>query len=385
MGYQQDQKKKNTEKILEIIHRTQGISRIDIARELEIDRSTVTSIVPSLLEKGILTEIQLKPTGKGGRPPLLLQINKDFGYTIGMELHLGKYHAALLNLNGEIVSVYHGALPHEIFELGLNCKSILHHLEKQIVHSGIPIIGAVIAISGTIDPINNTIDSSFVFQMEKYDFQKQISNHFTYPVFVENDANACAWGELFPPWNRKHSSFLYLLARTTSYNMDQHIDTGMAIGIGVVANGYILYGSHNQAGELRSVFWKQTEGSRNQVSIPLKRLAKIHQDNGILKEFVEEILVTLSPVVSVIDPEAIIFGGDLKNDLPVIKEILDGSLSENYLASEQNKYSLDTPEKGDEEICAGAACMFLNRLFKQNYEHPLRKDMIAWDRIFQLV
>ncbi len=384
-GYQQDQKKKNISKILEIIHRTQGISRIDIARELEIDRSTVTTIVPELLKYGILREIQVKPNGKGGRPPIILQINKNFGYTIGVAINLKSYNVAVLNPYGEIVFVLHETLPHLFYEFRFNCTTILQGIEAQLQYTRIPIIGAVIAISGTIDPINNSIDRSFVFQLENYDFQKEISDQFNYPVFVENDANAGAWGELFPPWSKHYSTLLYLLASSTAYNMDKHIGTGMGIGIGLVVNGHMLYGAHNQAGELRSVFWEKTSGPENQVSIPLSRLAKIHDDDAVLQEFVEEILVTLGPIVSVIDPEAIIFGGDLKDKIPLIKEILDGSMVNNYLSVEREKYSIASSYKGDEEICAGAACLFLHRLFKQNYEHPKKKDIVAWERIFQLV
>jgi predicted NBD/HSP70 family sugar kinase len=252
-------------------------------------------------------------------------------------------------------------------------------------NTGIPIIGAAIAISGTINPMHNSIDRSFVFQLEGFDFQREISDQFPYPVFVENDANAGAWGELFPPWNKHFTSFLYLLARTTAYNIDMNIDTGMAIGIGMVADGRMLYGAHNQAGELRSVFWEKSRDSKNQVSIPLSRLAGIHDDKAVLQEFIEEILVTLGPVVSVIDPEAIIFGGDLKDHIPLIMEILEGPLRENFINVEREKYSIAPPDRGDEEICAGAACLFLQRLFQQDYEHTQKKDMVAWERIFQLV
>ncbi|MDA3938868.1 MAG: ROK family protein [Spirochaetia bacterium] len=309
----------------------------------------------------------------------------NFGNTIGVAIHLKSYQAAVLNLSGEIVFILQEKLPHPLEEFGNNCKTILNRIENKLKYTGIPIIGAAIAISGTINSLNNSVDRSFVFQLEDYDFQKEISEQFPYPVFVENDANAGAWGELFPPWNKHYTSFLYLLARTTAYNTDTNIDTGMAIGIGVVADGRILYGAHNQAGELRSAYWKKSRDSKKQVSIPLSRLVNIQNDKVVLQEFIEEILVTLGPVVSVIDPEAIIFGGDLKDQIPLIMEILRGSLVENYLSMEQEKYSIAPPVKGEEEICAGAACMFLHRLFKQNYEHPQKKDVVAWENIFQLV
>ncbi len=356
-----------------------------MARELEIDRSTVTSLVPELLKNGIIEEVQVKPTGKGGRPPILLQINEKFGYTIGVAIHLKNYHAAILDLNGHTVAYFQGELPHIFYQFARNCQSILRMVEEKLKESGIPVIGAVIAISGTVDPLKNSIDRSFVFELDDYDFHNEIAKSFPYPVLVENDANAGAWGEIFPPWNSHYKSFLYLLARTTAYNLNEKIDTGMAIGIGLVADGHMLYGSHNMAGELTSVYWRQENGNESQVSIPRSRLAEIHRDPEVLTAFAEEILITLGPIASVIDPEAIIFGGDMKDKLELIQDLLDHSLRETYLAVEQHRFSLAAPSKGENEICAGAACLFLFCLFKPNDSHALRREMISWDKIFDLV
>ncbi|MBI9060312.1 MAG: ROK family transcriptional regulator [Labilibaculum sp.] len=383
-GYQQEQKIKNIDKILELIHKRRGISRISAAKELEIDRSTVTNIVPELLKIGIINEELQIPTGKGGRPPSILRINSNFGCALGISIHLRGYHAAVLNLDGEVLEVFQEPLPFPYKEFGLNCRSILCKIESDIKKRIVPIIGAVIALSGTINPEKNIIERSFVFQLENYNFQKEISQHFSYPVFVENDANACAWGELFPPWNKNYSSFLYLLARTNAYNKDTNIDSGMAIGIGIVADGRIIYGANNQAGELRSVHWRKINGSENQVSIPLDRLSLIDTDEDVFREFIIEILDSLSPVVSVIDPDAIIFGGDTKNRIAIIKEILKNTDNGNFLAVEHKRYSIASPDKGTEEICAGAACLFLFQLFKQSIDYPLRKKMATWEKSFNL-
>ncbi len=383
-GYQQDQKKKNIARILEIAHETKGISRIDVAKELDIDRSTVTTIVPELIKNGILRELRVEPNGKGGRPPILLQIKENFGYTIGIAIHLTNFIATVLDLNGNVVQVFKEDLPYTFNQFTRNCIAILQQTEKVMQTTGIPIIGAVIAISGIIDPKKNRIDRSFVFQLEDFDFQKEIADHFRYPLFVENDANACAWGELFPPWNRKFSSFLYLLARTTKFNIDSQVDTGMGIGMGVVIDGRIIHGSHYQAGELRSVYLKTACETENQVSIPQFRLAHIQHDKTVLKELVREVLINLIPITSVLDPEAIIFGGDIKGKIDVIHEVLQESLSDTFLASEQSKYAFVASNKGDNEVSTGAASLFLYRLFKQPQDESELSEKASWEQIFKL-
>lgn len=355
-----------------------------MARELDIDRSTVTTIVPELIKNGILRELRVEPTGKGGRPPIILQIIEDFGYTIGIAIHLTNYIATVLDLNGHVVQVLEDELPYTFHQFSRNCMAILQQSEHSMQTKGIPIIGAVIAISGIIDPKRNSIDRSFVFQLNDFDFQKEVADHFRYPVFVENDANACAWGELFPPWNRKFSSFLYLLARTTKFNPDEQVDTGMGIGMGVVIDGRVIHGSHNQAGELRSVYWNTACETGNQVSIPQSRLAGIQHDETVLRDLVKEVLINLIPIASVFDPEAIIFGGDLKGKVDVIHEVLQESLSDTFLASQQSKYAFASPNKGNNEVSTGAACLFLYRLFKQPQDESKLSEKSAWEQIFKL-
>lgn len=383
-GYQQEQKKKNIKNIIEVIQTQGDLSRINIAKRLELDRSTVTNIVPKLLHFGILKEIELKPTGKGGRPPSPLRINPEFGYTLGISIHLKGFHAAVLDLNGNLIESTAGSLPFHYEEFSKNCIGIINRVADSLKKYKSPVIGAVIAISGVIDPSHNRIERSYVFNLYDFDFQREVDEKFAFPVFVENDANACAWGELFPQKNHTYSSFLYLLARTTAYNSSEQLDTGMAIGIGVVVDSRIIYGSNNRAGELRSALWTKACGTNSQVSIPMEKLSQIHKNKQLLREFIDEILISLGPVVSVMDPEAIIFGGDLKKHLPIIHEELHAHHNQWFLGMEYSRYSINAPSKGDYEVCAGAACMFLSRLFRQDLHHTRKAEKISWNSIFHL-
>ncbi len=383
-SYQKEQKEKNIHRILEIIHIHGQISRINIAKKLHIDRSTVTNIVPELLKFGIIQEVEGKPTGKGGRPPSPLSINPRFGYTLGISIHLKGFHAAILDLDGNLIEDVEGKLPYEPSFFTKNCISILDNLVERLVKNKAPIIGAVIAISGIINPQNNVIDKSFVFRLMDYDFQKEISDKFPFSVLIENDANACAWGELFPHSPSMCTSFLYLLASTTDYNFDDKSDNGMAIGIGVVAEGNMIYGAHNCAGELKSALWEDTDSVENPVSIPPTRLSDIQKDSLVFEEYINEIFISLGPVVSVLDPEAIIIGGDLKDKLSTIQKQLSSPNSKYYLGREQSKYKICSPSKGDNEISAGAACMFLIRLFKQDSKYAQVRCPTRWKNIFAI-
>lgn len=344
----------------------------------------MSGIVSELLEKGILIELPLaEKSGKGGRPPIMLQINKNFGIVIGIEMHLTSYQAVVMNLSGEQIYIESNTIAYEEQKFTDTCISLLHQVEQDVSTLGFPILGAVFAISGAVNPHNKILARSFAYHFEDYDFHHSVSIHFSYPVFIENDSNCCAFGELYPPWEKHYSSFLYLLARTTDYNPATGMSAGMGIGIGVVSEGQLIYGAHNTSGELRSVFWKR-HSRGNQVSIPLERLLTIDADERVLREFIEEILINLGTIISVLDPEAIIFGGDLKEHIPIIYEIIEQRLADYYIAETIKNCQLLPPSKGQQEIAAGAACLFLSHLFSTNLScpEPFKKEL-AWEKIFE--
>ncbi len=68
-----------------------GISRAELARQMYLTRSAISSIIDDLKEMGLVDEIEIGPT-TGGRRPILLAINPRYGYVVGIDMgatHLG--------------------------------------------------------------------------------------------------------------------------------------------------------------------------------------------------------------------------------------------------------------------------------------------------------
>jgi len=383
MGYQSEQKQKNLSLILQKIHTDHAISRIDIAKSLEDDRSTVTGIIPGLIEIGLVVEKPQPPSGKEGRPPILLEINPQYGCVIGIAIHFYTYAMSILDLQGKELFFKKDNISAEstsFKELGLVLlEEACEYAEKTL---NTPVLGASFAISGIVDPEKNAVVKSFVFRLDNFQFQQEIARHFPFPVVIENDANACAWGELFPRSDRASkkmgikTSFLYLLARTTKHSEETHSDSGIGVGMGVVTDGQVFYGSYNQAGELRSAFWRFNSSGGTQVAIRNDDLLRIHEDERVRRQFIEEILLNLIPVTSIFDIGAIIFGGDLKKYLDVVNNVIRTNLKYTYLNHPDCHLSLREPMRGSSEISAGAACLFLHTLFFQSTPHKRR---INWE------
>lgn len=74
------------------------------------------------------------------------------------------------------------------------------------------------------------------FPMRKY-----LEDLFHVVVYLEDDANAAAFGELWKGASKNSENFVY-------------ITVGTGIGCGIIINGKLLYGSHGWAGELGHIY-----------------------------------------------------------------------------------------------------------------------------------
>src|SRR6056297_1474624 len=96
-GSFKNMKQLNQSNILSLIKDEEGISRAEIAEELGVSRATVTNIVKELIKKKIVRESR-EGESRGGRRPMLLDINAEGAFAIGFVWGIDSLTAVLLNL-----------------------------------------------------------------------------------------------------------------------------------------------------------------------------------------------------------------------------------------------------------------------------------------------
>jgi DNA-binding transcriptional regulator LsrR (DeoR family) len=77
----------NSSRIFQHIRLNRGISRIAVASDLDLDRSTITKVVRQLMEDGlVLTTGKYHGKPGVGRMATGLEINPNFGLVLGIEV-----------------------------------------------------------------------------------------------------------------------------------------------------------------------------------------------------------------------------------------------------------------------------------------------------------
>ena len=158
-------------------------------------------------------------------------------FTISIDIGGTHIKAAIVSEQGKIYKF------EKRFTGELNSKSKLLNeirilIKKKLGEAENKISGIVIGSPGVIDPSKKYLISRAenLPEWNLIDFQKEIEAHFNMTLYVENDANLAALGEVY--FNNKFQNKLI-----------SFITIGTGIGSALVQHGDIFYGSSFKAGE----------------------------------------------------------------------------------------------------------------------------------------
>ena len=244
----------NTSQVLREIWLHRGISRVQIARNLDLDKSTISSIVAELLAAGIVAETEHGSAGpKGGRKPVFLTLNCSYGRVLGIEMRPEGYVAVAADLEGRVIGSWSGSMRITGTNLRESFVEISAGLRARL-DSSAPLLGIGVGLSGVVNPQKALIRYSIPLRIETpWDFRRQVADGYDLPVFIENDANACAWGEVGFHRSKRLRDFVFVLSEFRSVQETQLPHERIGVGLGIVIDGRVHRGRSFSAGEFRSV------------------------------------------------------------------------------------------------------------------------------------
>jgi DNA-binding Lrp family transcriptional regulator len=89
-------------RILNLVRQENRLSRAEIAQRTNLSRTTVSNSINQLIEADRIREIQ-RGTSRGGRRPILLQLNYHAHCCVGLELSTTFLHLVITDLKAEIL------------------------------------------------------------------------------------------------------------------------------------------------------------------------------------------------------------------------------------------------------------------------------------------
>ncbi|KRM93361.1 transcriptional regulator [Lentilactobacillus senioris DSM 24302 = JCM 17472] len=227
----------NGKLILQNIFNSGVTSRAQIARDLSLNKSTVSSIYNDLMLTGLIKEVgDGEASNNGGRKPTMVTINATYGVTVSLDIAYRNLHYMFNYLNGEIVKsgeirIYQRDI-HEILD-------IIHDLIESTlpkIKSEVGLMGISISYHGIVK--DGQILYSPFLNLGGIDLKQELWKMYPHvKITIDNEANMAALYER--DFNDEQS---------TENSITISIHKG--IGAGIILNHTIYRGATGEAGEV---------------------------------------------------------------------------------------------------------------------------------------
>ena len=223
--------------LLRRVRAQDGMSRVDLARQLDLAPSTVGAYVDRLITEGFLSE-QQKAARDFGRPPTLLGLNPAGGRFIGVDFDAHNILATVVDFSQRPMRQIHKTIRPSDTVAKIIAK-IESAIEELMNHHYREVLGIGIGVPGTIDPNNQTaLRYEHIPGWENVPLGRRLTERFKVDIFLENNIRLMALAELWFGQGRGLDNFICLGVRT-------------GIGAGIITRGRLLHSRNNSAGEIR--------------------------------------------------------------------------------------------------------------------------------------
>ena len=239
------EKERRNLSILDTIRRGGEVSRADISKITDLNIVTVSNYVSKYTKNKIVFETGLD-ISTGGRRPELLKLNRQYGYSIGIDLGYPQLTidaavvGVIMDMSGKVLAKERVKKEHESFEK--LTEKVLELAGALVKKSGVPssdIKGVGVGIWGVIDRyramVRYAVENE---QIVSYaNLLDRLEDMFGAPVIIEHDATLAAFGER---WSG-------IGAGSTAENL---VFLCSDSSCGLVIKGELYYGATKSAGEL---------------------------------------------------------------------------------------------------------------------------------------
>lgn len=224
----------NRQIVLNYVREREPISRAEIARETDLQRSTISAIVEALKTEGLVEEVG-EGASTGGRRPTLLRLRTKEAIAIGVAITPTRTTVATSDLAGRVVEQKEFLTDADADETLDQVIDLVQELTRRN-NGSIEAVG--VSLPGLVDPSTGNAVYIPYFQWRDIPVSQVISTAVGLPVVIDNDANAVALAELWfgRPEVSDARDFILVLV-------------GEGVGTGIIFDGQVYRGQRGAAGE----------------------------------------------------------------------------------------------------------------------------------------
>ena len=380
----------NRTRILGLIREYRCTSRSIIGNETGLSIPTVSGAVEYLESIGLVAcEAMGQSTQRGGRPPGLIRFPAEKNLVIGLDLDKHISHMILSDLNLKVLAEDRWKTPDNIDELinktSRKIRKYIKHVPKDSYFRG-----TGIAIAGLVNRKSGIVEYSRSMCWQDVKLSSMIRDKVKSPVFIENEANLLALGELYYGMGNRYKNFIC-------------VDIRFGIGCGVIHNHRLL-DIPAELGQISIESFKTNKSSlspnklediASDFAMVQKAREMLQGDSGksvlqkkikaltpetfikavrkgdefslkIFKNALSELGLVLSGMVNIFHPETIVFHGPISENNPVFFSMLKEIIQSYALSPLTGELNLYPSSFGNRGAAIGGVSLILHELLDLN-------------------
>lgn len=244
------EKEKRNIEILEILRRHGPISRPDISKEMGVNVVTISNYIEDFIRSNVVHEKELD-ISEGGRRPVLLDLNPQAGFVVGVGLNLMNMVGLLVDLKGNIVTKTQIARPKaSVKEISECLLEIVREILRRSKEYAASIKGIGVGIAGLVDKESGSIhwpqkmDHYYTYASVDVPLRDLMEKEFNLPTLIENDATSACFGEHWLGLAQGFKNLIYMFS---------------GVGCGIIINGEVYRGAQGYAGEVSIYNYKEQD------------------------------------------------------------------------------------------------------------------------------
>ncbi|GAB2599622.1 sugar kinase [Paractinoplanes abujensis] len=381
---QEEVRRHNLGTLLRYVHVHGATSRAELTNRLGLNRSTIGALTADLTTAGLVSEAAPRETGRAGRPSLVVRPESSRVYSWALSIEVDRLRAARVGLGGRILDRRETDRPRgmQVLDAVQPLAEFVHEMragvpdDTRYVGTGVAVAGmvrradGVVRLAPTIGWVEEPVGAALRAELGDAG-RLTLGNHADVSALVEHSRGAAAGCD----------NVIYLYG-----------DVG--VGAGIIADGRRVAGHGGYGGEVGHMvvnpYGRECScGSRGCWETEIGEYALLkHAGRGdqsgreavlgvvdaamrgdsqaqfAVRQVGEWIGFGVGNLVNIFNPEAVIFGGTLRDVYLVAAAQIRSRLNAIGLPACREHIRLRTPELGDDAALIGAGELAFEHLLK---------------------
>jgi glucokinase len=298
----------NESLVLDFVREHDETSRAAIAAGLGLSPASVSRIVGRLVRAGLVTELPRAADGPG-RPAARLRFDRRAGSVLAIDLGGTKCHGVIADLAGTIVvedlrPTTSKPTPYETLRASI---------DALLEAAPAPVVAAAIGVPALVEPSAGYVLEGPNVLWHDFALGDELRAVLDVPIVIDNDVKLAAMAQAWRGLGRGIPDFAT-------------VAIGTGVGAAIVANGELVRGRHNAAGEVGYLILDSGELGEPHAA-GLGGLERVITGPGITARARE--LLAAEPGHSRLDPATItsedVLASAQSGD-PIARQVVDGVL-----------------------------------------------------------